>query len=86
MVTRQAGVSSLHIYSVKLGPCVCPPLIEQMLASGASGQHRALARETSTKLCMPGQAPSPQTAEAGECYSIHDALISQAPGTLTLKD
>lgn len=73
--------------SVMLGPCICPPLLEQMPGGGVTARYRLLARETSIKLCNVRARLCPlQTAGAAEWYSIHDALVSLALGTLTLKD
>lgn len=81
------GVVTQASSSVMLDPCICPLLLEQIPGSGAAGRYRLLARKTSIKLCNVRARLCPlQTAQAAEWYSIHDALISLALGTLTLKD
>jgi hypothetical protein len=81
------GVVTQASSSVTPGPCIRPALLEQVPGAGAAGQYRLLARETSIKLCNVRARLCPlQTVGAAEWYSIHDALISQALGTLTLKD
>lgn len=70
-----------------LDPYIRPSFLEQMPGGGAAGEYRLLARETSIKLCNVRTTLCPlRTAGAAEWYSIHDALISRALGSLALKD
>lgn len=85
-VHRQKPSSSSDVASAGLGPCVHPPLIEQMLGWWRGGRDRLCAMEGSIRHCSLGWLSRRQTAGAGKWCSIHDVLISQALGTLTLID